>query len=527
MTIRPSEKNIKMEGPILDNKRIAKNTFMLYIRMFLVMGVSLFTSREVLRILGVEDFGIYNLVGGVIVLFSFLNNAMISATQRFLNFELGRNDLIQASRIFSMSVNVHTGIAFLVFLGGETVGLWFFNTYLNIPIERKWAADLVYQFSIFASILNIMRAPYNACIIAYERMSSFAIISIVEVILKLLIVYLLLLCTGDKLILYAILTTAVALAIGLCFYFVCINNFSISRYKWFWNKDLFKRFLNFSTWSLLGNIANIGAFQGVAIIQNMFCGVLVNAAMGIANQVNAAVYSFASNFQLAFNPQITKSYAAQEWSHFLSLIFRTSRFSFLLLFLISVPVLTYCSDILSIWLGNVPDYAVSFCRLIIFCSLIDCIAAPLWMGIYASGKIQNYQLWISIILLLNIPFSYCVLSWGFNVEATLIVRIALNVVSFLFRLFYLRHIIPFPIGTYAKQVLLPCIYVCALVIALTSLFMYLEEYCPMNIIIKILTSILITTFAICFAGTQYSERAFFKESITHKLQKYDKPRACR
>lgn len=503
----------------LDNKRIAKNTVMLYIRMFLVMGISLFTSREVLRILGVEDFGVYNIVGSIIVFFSFLNNAMVSATQRFLNFELGRNNQEQALRVFSMSVNVHALVALVVLIGGETIGLWFFDTYLNIPVDRKNAAGWVYHFSILATVVNIMRAPYNACIIAYERMSSFAYISIIEVILKLLIVYILLGFTIDKLVLYACLTCIVAVIISLCFYFVCLKNFSISHYKWFWDRVLFKRFLSFSGWSLFGNMANLGAFQGVSIIQNMFCGVLINAAMGIANQVNAAIYSFVSNFQLAFNPQIVKSYAAREWNSFTILIFRTSRYSFLLLLLISVPILTYCSEILAFWLGNVPEHAVPFCRLIIYCSLIDCIAAPLWMGVYASGKIQKYQIRVGSILLLNVPFSYLVLLWGFSVESTIVVRIVLNSILFFFRLFYLKSIMEFSVRAYAKQVLLPCIYVCMLILPFIGLLTYCGIHYAINLYIQVLVSFVITTCVIYAIGIHSHEKKILKHFVMDKLLK--------
>jgi len=508
-----------MGETILDNKRIAKNTVMLYVRMFLVMGVSLFTSREVLRILGVEDFGVYNIVGGIIVLFSFLNNAMVGATQRFLNFELGRNNQIQASRVFSMSVNVHALVALVVLIGGETIGLWFFNTCLNIPVDRKYAAEWVYQFSILAAVVNIMRAPYNACIIAYERMSSFAYISIMEVVLKLLIVYLLLWFAVDKLILYACLTCIVAVIIGLCFYIVCLKNFSISHYRWLWDKVLFKQLLNFSGWSLLGNIANLATFQGVAIIQNMFCGVLINAAMGIANQVNAAIYSFVSNFQLAFNPQIVKSYAAQKRDYFTILIFRTSRYSFLLLLLISVPIVTYCDEILSFWLDDVPEHTVSFCRLIIYCSLVDCIAAPLWMGVYASGKIQKYQIWVAAVLLLNVPFSYLVLLWGFSAEATIMVRMVLNVILFFFRLFYLKFVVTFSVRSYMKQVLLPCFYVCMLILFFMMFLAYCERYYFINSCVQILASFIISACVIYMIGFCSYEKKMLRQFVADKLLK--------
>lgn len=301
---------------ISNNKRIAKNTMMLYIRMLLSMIVSLYTSRVVLNILGVEDYGIYNVVGGVVVLFSFLNNAMASATQRFLNFELGRGDVLEVKRIFSISMTSYICIALLVLFLSETVGLWFFNTQLNIPSSRIDAASWVYQMSIFTFCFSILRIPYNASVIAYERMSFFAYISIIEVLMKLLIVYLLVLGSIDKLILYAILIFVVTVLVNAIYQFYCKHMFEICTYSFFWDKILFKKIIGFSGWSLFGSLANMSAQQGVNFLLNIFYGVTVNAAVGIANQVSSAIYAFISNFQTAFNPQLIKSYASGEKEYF-------------------------------------------------------------------------------------------------------------------------------------------------------------------------------------------------------------------
>jgi O-antigen/teichoic acid export membrane protein len=291
------------------------------------MLVGLYTSRVVLNILGVEDFGIYNIVGGVVVLFSFLNNAMSNATLRFLSYEIGKENTEQIKKTFKMSMTAHISIAILAFLLLETVGLWFVNTYLNIPVGRMYAANWVYQFSIFTFIVNIIRIPYNASIIAYENMSFFAYVSILEVLLKLFIVFLLFIIGFDKLISYAFLVLVVTFFVTIIFKLYCTRKFSTCHYNFFWDKDLYFKLMSFSGWSMLSSVANIGAQQGGNIILNIFNGVIANAAYGVANQASNAIYGFVNNFQLAFKPQIIKLYAAGETGKLHVLMFRTSLFS--------------------------------------------------------------------------------------------------------------------------------------------------------------------------------------------------------
>ena len=359
-----------------NNKRIAKNTLMLYVRMMLIMLVSLYTSRVILKTLGIENFGIYNIVGGIVVLFSFINNAMVSSTQRYLNYELGRQNLDEAKKIFSASLTIHFIIAGIIIFLSETIGLWFLNKYINIPEGRIVAANWVYQFSILTFAVNIIRTPYNASIIAYERMSFYAYISIIEVVLKLIIVYAIVIF-ADRLIAYSVLVFIVAILILICYIIFCLSKFPICKYKYEYNKLRYASLLNFSGWSMFGALANTGAQQGINILLNMFFGVTVNAAMGIAHQVNSALYSFVSNFQTAFNPQIIKSYAANDRSYFFSLILHTSRYSFYLLLILAFPVILCCQEILQIWLVDVPEHAVAFCQLVIIFSLIDAWQGPL------------------------------------------------------------------------------------------------------------------------------------------------------
>ena len=437
-----------------NNKRIAKNTLMLYVKMGVMMLVQLYTSRVVLQTLGVDDFGIYNVVGGVVVLFSFLNAAMSSATQRFLNFELGKGDLVQVGRVFSMSLTVHFCIAGLVLLLAETVGLWFLNSELNIPAERMVAANWVYQFSVATTLLGILLVPYNATIIAHERMGFYAWTSILKAVLLLGIVYLLVIGNVDKLIFYAGLVFAVNLLMQILYVAYCRRAFSqTAMYKPFRDKKLFRELMSFSGWSLFGGVANMSASQGINIVMNIFCGVAVNAAMGVANQVNAAVYQFVSNFQTAFQPQIVKRYSSGEDESFIRLIFRASKISYFLMFCLSLPLLLNMDFVLGVWLGTVPEFAVDFTRLTLAIALIESLAGPLWMSVQAIGKIRNYQLIVSSFIFANLPLSIFLLWLGVSPAWVLAGKAFINVVITIWRIFYLEGKVGLPAWRFLRDVL--------------------------------------------------------------------------
>jgi O-antigen/teichoic acid export membrane protein len=315
-----------------DSNRIAKNTIFLYFKMFLTMGVSLYTSRVVLNTLGVTDFGIYNVVGGVVMMFSFLNASMSSATHRFLSFELGKKDFVEFNKVFSTSLNIHAIIAFSILILAETIGLWFLNAHLNIPAERIGAASWVYQFSIFSLMVVILNVPYNATIIAHERMSAYAYISIIDVILQLIIVFILVCFGFDKLKLYAVLGFCASSISRILTKMYCKRNFYESKYRYFYDKSLYKTLLNYAGWNLFGNLAAVTFNQGINILLNIFFGPSINAARGIAYQVNGAVNGFVSNFQMAMSPQLVKSYAANERRYMHHLIIQGSNYSFFLFF---------------------------------------------------------------------------------------------------------------------------------------------------------------------------------------------------
>lgn len=456
-----------------NNKRIAKNTIYLYFRMLLTMGVSLYTSRVVLNALGVEDFGIYNIVGGVVILFSFINSSLTSATQRFLNFELGRGDILETGRVFSMSLTIHLYVVAIVVLLAETVGLWFLNTQMNIPFERMNAANWVFQFSMLTICMSFVQVPYYASVVAYEKMSFFAYIAIIEVILKLLIVFLLVYVGFDKLKLYSILTFLVAIVVFVCYKYYCNAKIDITRYKYFWDKILFSKLLSFSGWMLFGAAAGISSTQGVNILLNIYYGVTVNAAMGISNQVNSAVNQFVSNFQTAFMPQITKLYAIGDIGHLRKLIDQSSRFSFFLLFVLACPLMLNIDFILKLWLKTVPEYSSIFCILILIYSLIEVISKPVGLAIHATGQVKYYNIVMSLVLLMNIIFSFIFLKLSFQPYVVLVINVIVNIFCFAIRLLFARHYKILKICEYVRNVIFRVIAISVFVLPLP---LYISRY---------------------------------------------------
>ena len=500
-----------------NNKRIAKNTVFLYFRMFVMMIVSLFTSRVVLDVLGTEDYGIYNIIGGVIVLFSFLNAALNAATQRFINFNLGKNDLKQANSVFCMSLNVYALLSVVIVILAETIGLWFVNTQLNIPAERMDAANWVYQCTILTFIINLIRIPYNASILAYERMDFYAYTSLGEAVLKLLVVYLLYVSFYDKLIVYALLYTVVPLLITIIYKLFCIRNFEICLYRRTWDKHIFQGLFGFTGWSLFGSLATMSAQQGLNILINVFYGVTVNAAVGIANQVCGTVNQFVSNFQMAFRPQIVKDYAAGEFDRFYRLIFSSSKFSFYLMFLLTLPIMLTIDTILSIWLVDVPQYTAIFCQLILIILIIEATAAPLWMSVEAKGNIRNYQILMSCVILLNFPLSYMALNFGFPVYTVWCMKIFVTLLVFATRCWYINKKLGFPLKDYCKEVLLSIFMVSIIGLPIPLVIKMSIDGLWVNFISVIVTSVLVAIIDIYMIGLNSSERRIVKDILQKKV----------
>lgn len=503
---------------IMNNRKIAKNAFFLYIRMFITMGISLFTSRIVLRTLGETDFGIYNIVGGIIILFSFLNAALTTATQRYLSYALGKEDKDTFNMFFSISVTcfIATSIALLVL--SETLGVWFLNTYLNIPSERMFAANIVFQFSILTFIAQILRIPYHATVIAHEKMDFFALMSIIEAILKLFIVYALLIIAYDKLITYSFLMSLVVFIVLFIYYLFCNKKFAYIRYSFCQDWSKIRDFLSFSTWSLFGGIANIGSQQALNFMLNIFFGVTVNAAIGIANQVTGAIYTFVTNFQTAFNPQIIKSYATKDFPACQKLVFMASKISYFLLFIIGFPIIVNIDYILYLWLGDVPSYTNQFISIIFIYQLIDAISMPFLTCIQAKGGIRNYQIIISLLILINIPLAYIVLRVGGNPYLIWSTKIVVNIFCFIYRCYYVKKYISIDIWGFVKGVIGRISLITAICTPPVILIKNNIEDELLSLMYSLVSSVLISLISIYIWGLNSAERTLVKKfvSLKHK-----------
>lgn len=488
--------------------------------MFILMVVSLFTSRITLDILGVEDYGIYNIVGGVVVLFSFLSTALNSATQRFLSVELGKNDYKQYNLVFNTAIAIYVLFAIIVVVLAETIGLWFFNHCLNFPNNRVEIARWVFQFSIITFVVNILRTPFNASIIANEKMSFYAYTGIVEAVLKLGLVYLLYLSLEiDKLKLYSFLMLLVSFILLIWYVLFCVTNIKGCKFSNRFDKSLCKSFFSFSGWSLFGSTAVISANQGVNIVLNIFFGVTVNAGMGIANHLSQVIHQFSSSFQTAFAPQIVKNYSVGN-ADYNNFIFRTSRASFYLLYLICLPILLYIDFILDLWLTEVPLYASIFCFWIIISMLFETLSSPLYLTIQANGKIKKYQIIVSSIFFLNIIFSYIFLSLGFEPLVVVIIRVIIAILLLLFRVVYVSRTINFRLKDYFEKVVLSVlkVVVASLAIVLIANY-YLNIGKSSNILIALLeisVLLLMNILLIYSIGLTKSEKTKIFRMIKNK-----------
>lgn len=442
-----------------NNKRIAKNTLMLYIRMFLMMGISLYTSRVILQTLGVEDYGIYNVVGGLVSMFGLINGSMSSATQRYITVALGKGDEEALKKVFSISLQIHVLIGILTILLIETVGLWFLNTEMKIPADRLTAAFWVLQFSAITFFVSIISVPYNADIIAHEKMSAFAYISIIEAVLKLAIVYLLLAIPFDKLITYAFLIVVVQVGIRMCYSIYCHRHFIESHYRHYKDISLMKEMSSFAGWNMFGGMSSIAFGQGLSMLLNVFFGPVVNAARGIAQQVQGAIQMFITNFQMALNPQIIKNYATSDFDSMHLLMERSSRFSYYLMWLLSLPVIFETPFILKIWLGIVPDYTVIFLRLIIATTLIYTIINPILTANNATGKVRTYYIVCGSMMISILPISYIVLKLGAPAYSVFIVHFCIEALTQIVRLIMVRDRLHLSIGGYVKNVYFPILLV--------------------------------------------------------------------
>lgn len=496
------------------NKRIAKNTIILYIRMLCTMVIGLYTSRVILNTLGVTDFGVYNVVGGIITMFGFINGTMAGASSRFITFELGTGNKMRLKKVFGQSLSIHLLIALLILILGETIGLWFVYEKVQIPTERFSSALIVYHLSIAASMLNIMSVPYNSAIIAHEKMSAFAYITILDVVLKLAVAFLLILIPFDKLIIYAILIFIVQIIDQAIYLIYSCKNFEEARTSFLWDKPLFKEMSSFAGWNLFGNIAYTLFTQGQNILLNLFFGPIVNAARGVSVQVQSVVGSFIRNFQTALNPQIIKNYASGQLPEMNRLIYMSTRLSFFLMLMLSLPVLIKTEYIMTLWLKIVPEHTIIFLRLMLIISITDTLSNPLMVAAQSTGKIKVYQQVIGGILLCIIPISYIVLKCGAPAYSVFIVHLICTLIAQGARLYMIRPMIKLPLKEYLKQVLIKISIVLIPAGALSIIFNNLfQENSISNLILSALSSIITTSVLIYFWGLSKEEQQFISNKI--------------
>lgn len=487
-----------------------------------MMAVSLYTSRVVLNALGVEDFGIYNVIGGVVAMFSILSGSLSAAITRFITYELGTENQENLKKIFSTAVTIQISLAILIILLAEVTGVWFLNVKMNIPDERIVAANWVFQFSILTFAINLISVPYNASIIAHERMSAFAYISILEAIGKLAIAFLIIISPMDKLIFYAILMCIVALVIRFAYGVYCKRHFEECTYHFIFDKDLLKQMFGFAGWNFIGAASAVLRDQGGNVVINLFCGPAVNAARGIAFQVNAAISGFVTNFMTALSPQITKSYASGEHHYMMTLIYQGARFSFYMLLLLSLPVLLNTHYLLELWLKIVPDHTVLFVQLVLAFAMSESISNPLVTAMLATGRIRNYQLVVGGLQMMNLPISYVLLRMDVFPEVIIVVAIGISQCCLVARLLMLRGMIGLSVKKYLKKVYINILTVTIAAAIIPFLLTCKLEESFQTFILSSLAAVICTGIAIYYIGCNKSERQFVLNklyAIKNKLNK--------
>jgi len=485
------------------------------------MGISLYTSRVILEELGVSDYGIYNLLAGILTMIGFFNAAMSSATQRYLSYDIGQEDYPRLKKTFSATLTIHIGIAFLGLVIAETVGLWYVNKVMVFPEEKWGVVNIVYQFSILTFLLSIIQVPYNALIIAHERMKVYAYMSILEAILKLGTVFVLMLATQNKLIIFAILTFCVSLIIRIGYQIFCRLQFKESKYSFEYDKTYFLELISYSGWSLFGNIAVLAKVQGVNMLLNLFFGLVINASYAITNQLVNAINLVVSNLQMAFNPQIIKNYSQGNLEETARLVIQGAKISFFLSLVIIMPVLLNTEYILQLWLKEVPFNTVLFVQLALIGVLIESLSGTLIIGVQATGNIKWYQIILGIIIFLNLPIAYLFFKLNYGAYFAFLISIVISFFVLSFRFIFLTRILNFRLKGFLRNVILKAALVSILMffcylmhkkylLEASSFLFFLIETCLIEIVL---------IFAIYFIGISKNERLFLRINFKQILNK--------
>lgn len=502
-----------------NNKRIARNTLLLYARMLFMMLISLYTSRLFLQILGVEDYGIYNVVGGIVSMFSLISGSLSASISRFITFELGRNDIQRLKVVFSTSVNIQICLALFIMVLAEIFGVYFLNYKMNIPPDRMYAANWVLQFSIITFMVNLISVPYNATIIAHEKMGTFAYMSLFEVFMKLLFLYMLYITPFDKLITYSVCLMIISLLVRFIYGIYCKRNFTECTYEFIIDKSLFKSMTGFAGWNFFGSGSYLLMTQGVNILINIFFGVTLNAARGIANQVDSAVNQFVGNFTMAINPQITKYYASGNIKEMHKLVYNGSKYSFFILWILALPILLETEYIMSLWLGQVPEYSVLLLRLTLAISLVSVVSNTLITSMLATGNIKKYQIIVGGMGMLVFILSYISFKIGFSVESAYLIHLFIFILQLVARLFLLRNMIDLNIKDFLKEVILKDLTIVA-ISSVASVLLFLQmETSFIRFIIICIASFVINVLSILFIGMSFKERMILVNFIKSKIVK--------
>ena len=496
-----------------NNNRIIFNTGVMYLKMFITILLSLYTSRVVLDALGIVDFGLYSVVASIVAMFGFLNASMIASVQRHLAFEIGKNNLLAVRKYFNAGLFIHICLAILIFILAESIGVWFVRNHLTIPPDRMKVAVWAFHFSVLSFMFNIISVPFQSILNAKECMVVVAVVGVVEAFLQLIIAFLITDSYFDKLILYALLMSCVFFVSLLIYSIVCYVKYKECYPLIVKDKLLYKELTGFAGWNLFGTLAVMGRVQGAVILLNIFLGPAINAAYSIAHRVNAQLSYFSVSISKAISPQIVKNYGLGNRNEFTALVFQSSKFTFYMLYIISMPILLECDFILNVWLKSVPEYAVLFCRLIIINSLIDSFASALIDAALATGKIRNYQIIVGSVVMLNVPFSYIALKLGAPPYSVILICIIISIVATAFRLNLLKIMIEFPVMNYLREVVM-----CSLTIVFVTLVCTLPvisrfEESAGRFALMLTLSVAVSVTAIYFIGLKSNERNYITDSI--------------
>ncbi len=503
-------------------KRIAKNTLFLYFRMIIIMAVSFYTVRVVLDTLGVTDFGLYNLVASFVLLMAVLNNTLTGGTQRFLTFEIGKDDFVRLKQTFSTALVIHIALAFFILFLGETIGLWLLYEKMNIPAERFDAAFWVYQFAIASTMVTVMQVPYNALIIAHERMYIFAYVSIVEAILKLLVVYLLLVISFDKLIIYGILMFMVSLTIASYYRIHVIRNYEESHFSLSFDKEMVKSMLQFSGWNLFGTLGALLSSHGVSLLLNLYFGPIANAAHAISMQVSNGLNQFVNSFQTAITPQITKLYASNKIDELNNFLYQNTKYAFLLLWIIVLPIVLKLDYVLSVWLTQIPQNTIIFTKLLMIYGLMSSFIRPMVMAIQATGKVKGIQMSAGILLILILPISWVLLENNFPIYSPFVVMLCMWIFHILLEIFFLKRLINFSAISFLRLSVIPIIIIIGISLLSLNYLSCMLENTIYQMLLFFVVSIFVNSVLIYFIGIDLHTRQKMKLMLVNKYKQQRK-----